>query len=146
MPRNLKPFLIPIAAITRKHIAGLQWTNRDFFGGTTNIYLYISYYVRVLYYIYASSGFGPQGPKPCRGNNVLAWFLAKFQFFEYSNVFFPNCTRYHDVTFKYIPNNKESDSYNSYIHCGFSKAKENIFIFSGFDAIYNSSHIHVWYI
>ena len=82
--------------------------------------------------------------KPCGGNNVIAWFLVKFQVFEKLTCFFPNCTRYHAITYKYIPNNNESDSYNSYIYCGFSKVKENIFILSGFNAIYNSSHI--WYI
>ena len=59
MPRNLKPFPIPIAAITRKHIAGLNWTNRDFFWSITNIYLYII--LRAGATIYASSGFGPRG-------------------------------------------------------------------------------------
>ena len=37
---NRKPFPIPIVVITRKHIARLNWTNRDFFWGITNIYLY----------------------------------------------------------------------------------------------------------
>ena len=91
--------------------------------------------MRVLYYIYASSGFGPLGPEPWGGNNVIAWFLVKFEVFENLTCFFPNCTRYHAITYKYIRNNKESDSYNSYIYCGFSKVKENIFIFNGF--LYN---------
>ena len=33
IPRKLNPLPIPIADITWKHIAGLNWTNRDFFLG-----------------------------------------------------------------------------------------------------------------
>ena len=73
---NLKPFPIPIAAITRKQIAGLNWTNRDFFWGITIIYLYIYYCTCGGYYI-CLLGFWSFGAKTLRGQ--LTKWVAVWQ-------------------------------------------------------------------
>ena len=67
-----KSFPIELAVITRKRIAGLDWTNRDFFWYNQYISVYhiTKSIIRGDYYD-ASSGFGPLGPKPCGGNKVF---------------------------------------------------------------------------